>query len=211
MTMPLRAGGVQPYTTEQLNALIAALNQLVQTQQQAAPSAPQPGSILQTVNWPPDPQTLIRAIFSSQAPGVAAPQFISLPTAVPALGSAKAVYNVAVGYTLLFVGPFTLTSTFYDSGLTATLTVDGQSVLYTDFPINQTYNQVLPEYGVVYRTMEAVFVNATTTDAEVTPAAEAVLMQNNTYQGIVLALQKIGFQQIQYFAENAVGQQVVPS
>lgn len=203
MTMP--AGGA-PYTAQQLNALIAAINQLVQQGQQQNPNAPQPQSILQTISWPIDPQTLVRAIFSSQAPGVAAPQFLAFPTAVASLGSATVTYNVPVGYSLLFVGPFTLTSTLYDPSLTATLVVDGVNVLYEDYPIDQTYEQTLPQYGVVYRSMVATLVNGTANDAVVTPAAEAVLLQNNIYQDIVLALQKIGYQQIQFFAENQVAQ-----
>lgn len=207
--MGMPSGAVAPYTTSQLNALIAAINQLVQQGQQQNPNAPQPQSILQTVVWPFDPQTLVRAIFASQAPGVAAPQFLSFPTAVASSGSATVTYNVEVGYSLVLVGDFTLSSTLYDPSLTATLVVDGVNVLYEDFPIDQEYDQVLPQYGVVTRSMVATFVNASAADAVVTPAAECVLLQNNIYNGIVLPLLKLSYQQLQFFAENAVGQAVV--
>lgn len=197
---------------EQLNALIAQLAQLNQTLQAQfglLGNLPQPQPLQQVVSLPVSPATLVQSVFATQVPGVAAPQFLSFPTAVPAGGSATVSYTVPVGYALMFVGPFTLDSTLYDAALTATLVVDNENVLYQDFPIDHAYSQQLPQYGVVRRNMVATFINATTQNALVTPSAEAVLLANNIYDGVILPLLKVAYTRIESFAENAFGQGAV--
>ena len=199
---------VQPASQGDLAAILAELRAMnANLAAQAAAqyeNLPQPYVIQQVIPLPVSPATLVQAIFASQAPGVAAPQFLSFATSVPALGSATLTYDVPVGYSLLFVGDFTLESTYYDPGITATLVVDRQNVLYEDFPIDKSYHQVLPQYGVIHQSMVATFVNETTQDAVIETSGEAVLLQDNLYQGIVLALLKAGYRQIELFAENQV-------
>lgn len=196
-------------TTQQLDALIAQLtilndNLAVQADQAANPNTPQPRNLQQVIPLPVSPATLVQSLFASQEPGVAAPKFFSYNTAVAAAGTATLSYTLPTGYALLFVGPFVLEADYYSPDLTATLTVDTQNVLYSDFAITKSFSQVLPQYGVIRRQMVADFVNLSSTDANIQTSAEGVLVQNNDYDGVILPLLKVSYKLIQFFSENQV-------
>jgi|SRR5579875_418721 len=191
---------------------LAAILRTLQAQQAAqqslvvAPKAPVPVQIQTSLPLPVAPATLVQAVVASQQYGVAQFLFLRYATAVPALGTAEVLYQVPPGYVLLIVGPFRLASDLHDPSLTATLTVDGIDVLYDTYPITADDSQELPQYGVIRRSLLAVYANGTTSPAVVTSTAGAVLLQASIYDGVILPLLKLGYGQLELYAENALGQ-----
>jgi len=196
-------------TTALLETIVARLtesNNLLEQYltAQTSPTIPQPEALRQSIQLPTSPSTLNLAVFASQSPGVAVPQFLSYATAVPAGGSATVSYQVPTGFVLLFVGPFTLDATYYDPAITATLVVDTVNVLYEDYPIAAAKVETLPQYGVVRRSLEATYVNATTTPSTIITDGEAILLQSNIYDDIILPLLKANYNAIERYAEDQV-------
>lgn len=194
-------------TNENTQVLANVLRQL-QSQQAdlntlaIAPQAPVPVQLSTSLPLPLNPATLVQAVIAAQNYGVADDLFLRFATAVPAGGTATASFQVPPGYVLTTVGNFSLQSDLYDPALTASLTADGNSVLYQAYPISASDSQVLPQYGVIRRSLLATYSNGTTSPATVTATTGAALLQASVYDGVILPLLKLGYNRLELFAEN---------
>lgn len=190
--------------TQTLQALAAAIQaqNAAQATLNIAPQAPVPVTLSPSLPLPLSPATLVQAVVASQSFGVAQFLFLRYATTVASLASGQVLYPVPPGYVLLIIGKFTLKSDLHDPNLTATVVVDGTDVLYDAYPISADDAQDLPQFGVIRRSLEATYLNGTSSPAVVTATAGTVLLQASVYDGVILPLLKLGNRTLELFAEN---------
>jgi len=175
--------------------------------------APQPAATVQTTPLTPtvaaalllhpSPVSLAHAWLAVQSPGIAELLYVSVPTRVPAQGTAT--YSAAVPSRTVLVNaePLKLLASGHDPVLSVTLQVD-DFLIAENYALTADTASQLPEWTFVERRITAAYTNQTWRDLWLTARGKAVLMREDVFWGTWMPLFEQAVAQYEQWAQAAV-------
>lgn len=160
-----------------------------------------------TLPIPTSPQELILSLIAAGQPGVSSLFYIAQTISIPPGATSEIAVETLTGDFMVFFKPFRLTSNYYSSNLYASLIVDNQFEILSDFPLTAEQEPSLPEFGVIHRQILLAVANASSETVEVTYSVQIALTTSDYYTRTIAPFLKYASQAVDRIAQ-AVSKEV---